>query len=128
MATTAYASCVFINCPFDSNYLELRNALIFAIYDCGFTPRCALEEDNSGNVRFDKIQRLIEQSKFGIHDISRTELDQTTGLPRFNMPLELGVFLGAKRFGYKIHTNKNLLIVGNEKYRHQACISDFAGH
>lgn len=128
MATTAYASCVFINCPFDSNYLELRNALIFAIYDCGFTPRCALEEDNSGNVRFDKIQRLIEQSKFGIHDISRTELDQTTGLPRFNMPLELGVFLGAKRFGNKIHTNKNLLIVDKEKYRYQAFISDIAGH
>jgi len=32
------------------------------------------------------------------HDISRTELNEHS-LPRFNMPLELGLFLGASRFG-----------------------------
>ena len=91
-------------------------------------PRCALEEDNSGNVRFEKIQRLIEQSKFGIHDISRTELDETTHLPRFNMPLELGVFVGAKRFGIKHHRSKNLLILDRDLYRYHSFISDIAGH
>jgi hypothetical protein len=128
VAKTAYASSVFINCPFDADYLQLRNALIFAIYDCGFIPRCALEEDNGGNVRFEKIQHLIEQSKFGIHDISQTELDNTTGLPRFNMPLELGVFVGAKRFGRGSHKTKNCLILDREPYRYQAFISDIAGH
>src|SRR5262249_5963635 len=29
--------------------------------------------------------------KYGIHDISRTEVTSASGLPRFNMPLELGV-------------------------------------
>lgn len=124
----SYTSNVFINCPFDDDYLELRNALIFAVYDCGFIPRCALEEDNGGNVRFDKIQNLISESKFGINDISRTELDTANSLPRFNMPLELGVFIGAKHFGDRHQKIKNCLILDKEQYRYQKYISDIAGH
>jgi hypothetical protein len=45
-----------------------------------------------------RIFKLIEGCQFGIHDISRTELDTDSQLPRFNMPLELGMFLGAQRF------------------------------
>lgn len=122
-----YASCVFINCPFDDLYEPIRDAIVFAVYDCGFIPRCALEEDDSGNVRFDKIKMLISESKFGIHDICRTELDDHNGLPRFNMPLELGVFLGAKRFGSMQQKNKNCLILDCEDYRYQQFLSDIAG-
>lgn len=128
MARAKYASSVFINCPFDSEYLAMRNALVFAIYDCGFMPRCALEESNSGQVRFDKIQRLISESKFGIHDICHTELDRATGLPRFNMPLELGVFIGAQRYGDSRQKRKNALILDRDRYRYQAFISDISGH
>lgn len=128
MTKTSYTSNVFFNCPFDPQYEELRNAMVFAIFDCGFIPRCSLEEDNGGHVRFDKIHKLIEESKFGIHDISRTELDEETQCPRFNMPLELGVFIGAKKFGSKQQKNKNILIVDKEQYRYQAFISDIAGH
>ncbi len=101
---------------------------MFAIFDCGFIPRCALEEDNSGNVRFQKIQKMIIESKFGIHDISRTELDKKTKLPRFNMPLELGVFIGAIRFGTNVQKQKNCLILDTKQYRYQKFISDIAGH
>lgn len=128
MARTQYSSNVFFNCPFDDDYINLRNAMVFAIYDCGFIPRCSLEEDNGGHVRFEKIQNLISESKFGIHDISRTELDSTTDLPRFNMPLELGVFIGAKKYGGAQQKSKNILILDKEKYRYQAFISDIAGH
>ncbi|MGK0272380.1 MAG: hypothetical protein ACI88H_003051 [Cocleimonas sp.] len=102
--------------------------MVFAIYDCGFVPRCALEEDNGGDVRFEKIKDLIEDSKFGIHDISRTELDEATETPRFNMPLELGVFIGAKKFGDSAQKSKNLLILDREQYRYQIFLSDIAGH
>ena len=128
MASTAYATNIFINYPFDDAYLELRNALVFAIFDCGFVPRCALEEDNSGNIRFEKIKNLIAKSKFAIHDISRTELDLNTNLPRFNMPLELGVFFGAKRYGNNQQQLKNCLILDIDQYRYQSFISDIAGH
>jgi hypothetical protein len=90
---------VFINCPFDEDFAQGFRALVFAVRACGFRARCAREVDDGSETRLDKIYRIIEQSRYGIHDISRTELDTWNGLPRFNMPLELGVFLGAKRFG-----------------------------
>ena len=123
-----YAQNVFINCPFDKDYIKLRNALIFAVFDCGFIPRCALEEDDSGNVRANKIQRLIAESKYGVHDLSRTSLDAASSLPRFNMPFELGFFIGAKFFGRGKQKEKVCLIVDSEKYRYQAYISDIAGN
>jgi hypothetical protein len=127
MATSNYANNVFLNCPFDEEYVELRNAIVFSIFDCGFIARCALEEDDSGVVRFDKINKILSECKFGIHDVSRTELDVDTGLPRFNMPLELGVFLGAKKFGGKNQKRKKTLIIDKELYRYQKYISDIAG-
>ena|SRR6266446_7894154 len=78
---------VFVNCPFDSDYKQQFNALIFTIYDCGFYPRCALEAVDSGQLRFQKICQLILKSPYGIHDLSRIELDPSTQLPRFNMAL-----------------------------------------
>ena len=124
----AYASSVFVNCPFDNDYKPIRDALIFAIFDCGFVPRCAFEIDDGADVRFEKIQRLIADSKFGIHDISMTDPDAATGLPRFNMPLELGVFLGARRYGQNRQKQKNCLILDREGWRYRDFISDIAGH
>ena len=121
-----YASNVFINCPFDNEYSPIRNAIVFAVFDCGFVPRSALEEDDGGDVRFEKIKRLISISKFGVHDISRTELDDINDLPRFNIPLELGVFIGATRFGDTHQRKKNTLILDKEPHRYQIFMSDIA--
>jgi hypothetical protein len=77
--------------------------------------------------RIDKLYSIIEGSKFGIHDLSRTELDVRNKLPRFNMPLELGLFLGAKRYGEPIHKAKRALIVDVKQFRFQKFISDLAG-
>ena len=43
------------------------------------------------------------------------------------MPLELGVFLGAKKFGMDEQKRKNCLILDKEQYRYQQFISDIAG-
>jgi len=43
------------------------------------------------------------------------------------MPLELGIFLGAKRFGGPKQKRKNCLILDREKYRYQQYCSDIAG-
>lgn len=128
MAAISYAENVFLNCPFDTQYLDLRNAIVFSIFDCGFVARGALEVDDSGEIRFDMIQRIISECKFGIHDISRTELDKTTGLPRFNMPLELGVFIGAKRYGNSQQKTKKSLVLDCDDYRYQSFVSDISGH
>lgn len=127
MAAAAYGYNVFINCPFDEPYRTLFEALVFAVHDCGYIARCALEIDDASEVRIEKITKIIRDCKFGIHDICRTELDPLTGLPRFNMPLELGIFLGAKRFGRAEQKQKTCLILDVEKYRFQKFISDIAG-
>jgi hypothetical protein len=118
---------VFINCPFDDDYGPIFRALIFTIYACGFRPRSALELDDGGQTRIEKLFRIIEQCRYGIHDLSRTELDETNQLPRFNMPLELGMFLGAKHYGDEAQRDKRVLILDVEKYRYQRFISDLAG-
>jgi hypothetical protein len=118
---------VFINCPFDDGYRPIFNAFVFAICDLGFVPRCAREADDSGEVRIAKIERIIEECKFGIHDISEVTLDKRNKLPRFNMPLELGMFMGCKRFGGAAQGKKICLILDVEQYRYQKFISDIAG-
>jgi len=127
MQSTHYNDNVFINCPFDSAYKPLFDAMVFTVHDCGFVARCALEEGDASQVRIDKIYSIIEDCRYGIHDISRTELDETLLLPRFNMPLELGIFLGAKRFGVEEQERKQCLVMDKEQFRYQKFISDIAG-
>jgi hypothetical protein len=64
---------------------------------------------------------------YGIHDISKTEPDPGSGLPRFNMLFELGLFLGARKFGGRAQSAKKSLIFDTERHRYQAFISDISG-
>lgn len=120
-------NAVFLNVPFDAAYRPLFEALVFSVTDCAFVPRCALEASDGGHVRVEKITRIIAGCAFGVHDISRTELDKKSRLPRFNMPFELGLFLGAKRFGDHRQKRKSTLILDRERYRFQHYLSDIAG-
>ena len=117
---------VFINCPFDSEYAPIFEAIVFAIQDCTFVPKCARERLDSSEIRLHKLVDLIGASRYSIHDLSRTELDKDTSLPRFNMPLELGLDLGCKSFS-TAHRKKSLLIFDSEQYRFQKYVSDIGG-
>lgn len=118
---------VFINCPFDDDFAPSFRALVFAVIACGFRARSAREMDDGTETRIDKLYRIIEQSRYSVHDLSRTELDAINQLPRFNMPLELGLFLGAKRYGDEQQKLKRCLILDTQQYRFQMFISDIAG-
>jgi len=122
-----YDNSVFINCPFDRAYRPLFEAVAFAVYDCGFFPRSALEVEDSSQVRIAKIENIIRESRLAVHDISRTQLDRDNHLPRFNMPLELGMFLGAKAFGGREQRRKAAIVLDKDRYRYQKFISDIAG-
>lgn len=127
MIPAAYDNSVFLNCPFDPMYRPLFEAVTFAVYDCGFLPRCALEVDDGSQVRIEKITSIIAQCRLAVHDISRTELDAVNRLPRFNMPFELGIFVGAKTFGGDDHRRKACIVFDTDRYRYQKFISDIAG-
>ncbi len=118
---------VFINCPFSYDYLNFFHAIVFTVIRSGYLPRCALETDDGSESRFDKICNIVAQCRLGIHDISKTEPDAQSGLPRFNMPLELGLFLAAKKFGSKEQRTKKCLIFDRDPYRYQKFISDISG-
>lgn len=125
--TNEYRLSVFINCPFDRQYLNLFHAIVFAVHDCGYIARCAQEINDASQIRVNKIFQIISECRIGIHDISRTELDKNSHLPRFNMPLELGMFLGAKEYGVSKQRDKLCLVLDRDPYRYQKFCSDIAG-
>jgi hypothetical protein len=121
-----YARNVFINCPFDDEYTPIFEAIVFTIQACGFRPICARSRLNSSEVRLHKILDLISRCRYSIHDLSRTELDLVSTLPRFNMPLELGIDLGCRAFGAE-QSEKSFLIFDRDQFRFQTYVSDIAG-
>ncbi|MEA2337095.1 MAG: hypothetical protein QOE82_1102 [Thermoanaerobaculia bacterium] len=123
---SAYERNVFINCPFDDEYTPIFEAIVFTIQACGFSAMCARSRINSGEVRLQKILDIIGNCRYSIHDLSRTELDRTTALPRFNMPLELGIDLGCRAYGSG-YEEKSFLIFDRDRFRFQAYVSDIAG-
>jgi hypothetical protein len=121
---------VFINVPFDDEFTTLLEALVFTVTACGYRVRCALEENDSGDIRLDKLARLIGESSRSIHDLSRTTpVDSTASdLPRFNMPFELGMAMGAKRFGGRSRARDSIKIMVGEPYKLPAYLSDLGGN
>lgn len=119
-----YDKRVFINCPFDTDFKPMFDAIVFAIHDLGFQARHALIDEGKA-VRIERITQELVNSKFSLHDLSRVELDDNK-LPRFNMPFEAGI-------AYALHALKparrehHLCVLESEKFRYQASCSDLAG-
>lgn len=124
--TDADRGSIFVNCPFDEAYRPLFDAVVFAITACGYRVASALQVADSGELRLEKLYRLIATAAHSIHDISRVEIDGTSGLPRFNMPIELGIALGHGRYARR-RPKPRLLILDRERYRYQVFASDLAG-
>ncbi len=122
-----FERCIFINCPFDEDYEPILQAILFCVLFLGFNPRFATESNDSGENRLDKIQGLIEKSKFSIHDLSRCQATRKGEHFRLNMPLELGIDYGCKQFYGKGRESKKFLILEEQRYRYQAAISDLSG-
>ncbi|WP_029415567.1 hypothetical protein [Brevundimonas bacteroides] len=125
----AFETNVFINCPFDRDYLSLLRPIVFCVYRLGFQPRIASERLDGGEPRIEKIIELIEGSKYAIHDLSRIKARKAGELFRLNMPLELGLDIGCKRFkgdDAGPWRAKKCLILETERYRYQAALSDLS--
>ena len=61
---SAFEKNIFINCPFDREYLSLLKPLLFTVIDCSLEPRIASERSDSGEERLKKIRELIRGSSF----------------------------------------------------------------
>jgi len=100
--------------------------MTFAIIASSYYPRCALDAIDGAEIRVSKIAKMIGECDWGIHDLSRVEID-TAGVPRFNMPMELGLHLGARLFGSGRHRRKRALILEAQSHRYDAALSDISG-
>jgi hypothetical protein len=117
---------VFINCPFDDEYLSLLRPLLFTVIYLGFSPCIASGELNSAEPRIQKIVALIGRSKYAVHDLSRIQARKKGEFFRLNMPFELGLDIGCQTFRSGKWKQKKCLILESERYRYQAAISDLS--
>jgi len=124
---TSFDGNIFINCPFDEEFSKLLKPIIFTILYANLNPRIALEMQDSASDRLEHIFTLIEESRYAIHDLSRLEFKSPQELPRMNMPFELGIDFGARKFGNKKLKKKKCLVIEAQPYRYKAAISDLSG-
>ncbi|MFT3937087.1 MAG: hypothetical protein QM726_25900 [Chitinophagaceae bacterium] len=117
---------VFINCPFDKHYVPLLQPLLFTVVYLGLDPMIS-ETKSSGQIRVEQIKKLIYNSKYSIHDISRSEALKENDLPRFNMPYEMGLDIGCQSYGKGKRALKKCLVLEKSKYHYLKVISDIAG-
>ncbi|MCP5142203.1 MAG: hypothetical protein H6980_07620 [Gammaproteobacteria bacterium] len=118
---------VFINCPFDEDYRQILLGIVFTILYFGYKPRLSSERADSAEARIQKILGLIEESKFGIHDLSRIVSSGKDEHYRMNMPFELGIDYGCQKLKGGKWSQKKILILEKERYRFQKAISDLSG-
>lgn len=122
-----FKTSVFVNCPFDTDYAPILQAILFCIVYLGLTPRLATERQDSGENRIDKIRELIEESRYSIHDLSRCQAARKGEFFRLNMPFELGIDYACRRYFGQGRETKRILILEEKRYRYQAALSDLSG-
>ena len=120
VATARRVDSVFLNIPYDGEFEDLYCAYIVGLTQHGLRINAAIAVPNQG--RLNTIIDLIEASDFSIHDLSRIEASR--GVPRFNMPVELGLAL------YRSHATKGrhrVFVFESKRYRAQRSTSDVNG-
>jgi hypothetical protein len=122
-----FSKNVFINCPFDDEYIPLLRPILFTLIYLGYNPRIASERFDSAEQRIVKICDLIQSSMFSIHDLSRTSARRRNEIYRLNMPLELGIDYGCRLFKGGETNNKTLLIFEHKPYALHRALSNLSG-
>ena len=119
---------VFINCPFDTAYINnLLKPMLYVIIKNGYTPRLSLEVSDSGQIRLEKITKIIKDCKYSIHDLSIVKSIKADEFARMNMPFELGIDFGLRKSGVKPLDTKQFLILEAIRYDYMKAISDING-
>ena len=117
-------NAVFLNIPYDEEFRSLYIAYIVGLYQLGLVPHLA-SEIPGGDRRLNKIVNLIQSCCYSIHDLSRVELTTApSGVPRFNMPLELGMTITWEKLNPSLHT---WFVWESEPYRLLRSTSDLNG-
>lgn len=123
----AFEKNVFVNCPFDAGYVDLLRPILFCILALDFEPRISLERADGAESRIDKIVELINDSKYGIHDLSRLKAIAVGEYYRLNMPFELGMDYACRLYGGGQWAEKRILVLEDKRFELKQALSDLSG-
>ena len=123
-----YEDSVFINVPFDR---KVRSASAMPSSSLSMTAGSPVDPLSKSKTAVKREWTRSSTSSSNRNSESTTSpapgIDRKTRLARFNMPLELGFFLGAKRYGNERDREKRCLILDRSPYRYRSFCSDISG-
>lgn len=109
----------FLNIPYDRRYLSLYLAGIAGLCGLGLRPRAAIEIPGPQR-RLGRVLKLLAECRYSFHDLSRVSL--SGGVPRFNMPFELGLAVVLGERG-----RHDWFVLESRRFRLQRSLSDLNG-
>jgi hypothetical protein len=122
--TLPSAADVFLNVPYDEDFVNLFLAYVAGLSTLRLTPHATLEIPG-GERRLDRIFNLLRTCSTSIHDLSRIELDSRRPItPRMNMPFELGLAVAWEKLERGQHTWH---VFETKQRRAEKALSDLGG-
>lgn len=115
-------SGAFCNFPFDPEYRPVCLSLVAALVCVGQTPRTVLEIPPDAD-RLERTLKLLDACDYSLHDLSRVQVSR--GLPRFNMPFELGL---AAALAFRKGSGHQFRLLEARPNRVQRSLSDLNGY
>jgi hypothetical protein len=119
---------VFLNVPFDRQYEPIFLGLIAALVHLGRRPTTVLDIEEVSAPRIDRLVAKLRRTPYSVHDLSRVELSGgRAGVPRFNMPFELGLAVAVSRTPTD-GTRHGFVLLERRPARLQRTLSDMNGY
>src|SRR5215472_10996521 len=82
---------VFLNYPYDTDFLPFAEALSFGVVAAGMVPVTALDQSDPDTGRLEMLVRAISSCHYSVHDLSRCRGGGPENFSRMNMPIEMGM-------------------------------------
>lgn len=84
---------VFLNYPFDDEFMLFEDAMHFAVAAAGLIPVCAKDLSTPDKPRLFHLVDALANCQYSAHDFSRYTGEGANNFARFNCPIEMGMAL-----------------------------------
>ena len=116
---------VFLNYPYDQDYLPFAKALAFGVVAAGMVPVSALDITTPDIGRLEMLVDAITSCSYSLHDLSRCRGAGPENFARMNMPIEMGMAMF-----HALNTQRNghrCAFFVPDGYSHNQYASDLSG-
>ena len=115
---------VFLNYPFDDDFVPYSDALHFGTIAANLIPVCLFDQSTQDTPRILNLFNAIRYSRYSVHDLSRIKGEGKENFSRHNCPIELGMAFFHKS---SQPTSHYVAFCVDTPYDYQAAASDLAG-